>query len=176
MVIYFLRHANAGERKFSPAQDDKRPLDGLGIEQSHNVGRALAALKVRVDSLITSPLLRASQTAAIVSEALGREEKVTTDPALRPEGTFEAFLELVARHHRQKAIMVVGHNPNLSEFLNKFLSPNGATIFDLRKGAIAKVEKEGRRPPQLKWLLTAKLVRALQEASAKSSRPKTVLK
>ena len=53
MEIYFLRHANAGEPKLNPARDEQRPLDDLGIEQSHAVGRALAALKVKLDAIST---------------------------------------------------------------------------------------------------------------------------
>ncbi len=59
MEIYLLRHASAGEPKLNPAKDDERPLDKLGIEQSHNVGRALVGLQVSVDAIITSPLPRA---------------------------------------------------------------------------------------------------------------------
>ena len=76
MVIYFLRHANAGQKHFSdPAKDEKRPIDKIGEEQSHDVGRALAAIGVTVNVIISSPLTRAMQTAAIVSQELGHEEK-----------------------------------------------------------------------------------------------------
>ena len=86
MDIYFLRHANAGEPKLNPAKDEKRPIDKLGIEQSHDVGRALAALDVNPDVIISSPLRRATQTAAVVANELGHEDKVITDAALRPGG------------------------------------------------------------------------------------------
>src|ERR1022692_5018857 len=79
MDIYFLRHANAGEPKVNPARDEKRPLDKLGIEQSHDVGRALAALGVSPEVIISSPLRRAAQTAAVVANELGYEDKVTGD-------------------------------------------------------------------------------------------------
>ena len=55
MDIYFLRHASAGEANLNPTKDEKRPLDKLGIEQSHDVGRALAALNVTVDAVIFWP-------------------------------------------------------------------------------------------------------------------------
>ncbi len=67
MEIYFLRHASAGEAKLNPAKDEQRPLDKLGIEQCHIVGRALAALKLGLDAIISSPLVRAQQTASIVA-------------------------------------------------------------------------------------------------------------
>ncbi len=106
----------------SPAKDEKRPIDKLGIEQSHDVGRALAALDVSPDVIISSPLRRATQTAAVVANELGHEEKVITDAALRPEASYEKFLELLRRHSRRDAILVVGHNPSMTLFLNQVLT------------------------------------------------------
>jgi phosphohistidine phosphatase len=177
MDIYFLRHANAGEPKFSPAKDEKRPIDKLGIEQSHDVGRALAALDVNPDVIIASPLRRATQTAAVVANELGYEDKVITDVALRPEASYDKFQDLLRRHGRREAIMLVGHNPSMTEFLNKLVYGDGSpNSIELKKGAVAKVEKNGRRPAVLRWCMPPKVVRSIQQASANSSRPKTVRK
>jgi phosphohistidine phosphatase len=177
MDIYFLRHANAGEPKFSPAKDEKRPIDKLGIEQSHDVGRALAALDVSPDVIISSPLRRATQTAAVVANELGYEDKVITDVALRPEANYEKFQDLLRRHGRREAIMLVGHNPSMTEFLNRLVYVDGSpNSIELKKGAVAKVEKNGRRPAVLRWCMPPKVVRSIQQASASSSRPKTVRK
>jgi phosphohistidine phosphatase len=177
MDIYFLRHASAGEPKLNPAKDDERKLDKDGIEQCHVVGRALAALDVTVDAVITSPLPRAGETAKIVAEEIGHDSKVLTDAALKPGATYDDFQELLNRHSGKDAIMVVGHNPSMTEFLNKLLSgESGSDAIELKKGAIAKVEKDGRRPGILKWCMPPKVVRAIQQGSAKSSRPKTVSK
>src|ERR1017187_9933374 len=107
MDIYFLRHANAGDPKVNPAKDEKRPLDKLGIEQSHDMGRALAALDVSPDVIISSPLRRATQTAAVVANELGYEQKLISDAALRPGASYEKFLELLRRQSRRDAIIVV---------------------------------------------------------------------
>jgi phosphohistidine phosphatase len=177
MDLYFLRHASAGEAKLNPVKDEQRPLDKLGFEQSHNVGRALAALEVTLDLVVSSPLLRAVQTAAAVAEEIGFKKEVITDAALRPEATYPQFQELLAHHNRTEAILVVGHNPSLTEFLNKTLAGEAATIaIELKKGGIAKVERPAHDAAILKWYLPPKVVRAIQQASAKSSRPKTVSK
>ena len=84
MIIYFLRHASAGERKKSTKKDERRPLDAQGIEQCGDVGRALAALDVAVDAVISSPLKRATQTAALVGNEIGYERQLFIDNALRP--------------------------------------------------------------------------------------------
>jgi len=177
MEIYFLRHANAGEPKLSRAKDEQRPLDDLGIEQCHAVGRALSALDLELDVLISSPLLRARQTAAIVAEELGHKDEIVLDEALRPEAGYEKFEELLARHKDSDAIMVVGHNPSQTEFLNQLVSGSATEAIELKKCAVARVDKkESSQPATLKWLMPPKVVRAIQQASAKSSRPKTVSK
>jgi phosphohistidine phosphatase len=176
MDIYFLRHANAGEPKLNPAKDEKRPIDKLGIEQSHDVGRALAALDVNPDVIVSSPLRRATQTAALVANELGYKGKVIIDAALRPEATYEKFHDLLRRHSRRDAIMVVGHNPSMTIFLNQLLYASAPLPVELKKGGVAKVKKDGRKPAVLKWSMPPKVVRAIQQASASSSRPKTVPK
>ncbi|MFZ0315029.1 MAG: phosphohistidine phosphatase SixA [Candidatus Korobacteraceae bacterium] len=177
MDIYFLRHANAGEAKLNSAKDEKRPLDKLGIQQSHDVGRALAALEVTVDAIISSPLRRATQTASVVANEMGYEDEIVTDVALRPEATCQQFQELLRRYGRQDAILVVGHNPSMTEFVNQLLAGEAAPqAVEMKKGAIAKVEKTGLRPAVLKWYMPPKIVRSIQQASASNSRPKTVSK
>jgi len=176
MEIYFLRHANAGEPKLNRAKDEQRPLDKLGIEQCHIVGRALAALKIEFDAVISSPLVRARQTAEIAATAAGHERPVIIDDALRPEASYEQFEELLARHKDKDAIMVVGHNPSQTEFLNRLLTGGDSGPIDFKKGAIARVDTEPGKPAVLKWLMPPKVVKAIQQASARSSRPKTVSK
>jgi len=178
MVIYFLRHANAGSKHFSsPEKDEKRPIDKIGEEQSHDVGRALAYIGVTVNVIISSPLTRAVQTASIVAQELGHEEKIVQDDALRPEATFEQFKALLNRHKGKLATMVVGHDPSMTEFVNRVLSGGGPmAAVEMKKGGVAKVEKELRRPAVLRWCMPPKIVQRIQRSSAKSSRPKTDLK
>jgi phosphohistidine phosphatase len=173
MIVYFLRHANAGTHLANPKKDEKRGLDKEGIEQCGYVGRALAALDVQVDTVISSPLKRATQTAALIGNEMGHEGKLQIDPSLRPQATFADFRKLLDKCAQQEAIMVVGHNPNLSEFLARVISDAGCEAgLELRKGAVAKVELR-RTSGSLQWVLTPKVLRALYAAAAESSRPKS---
>lgn len=173
MIVYFLRHANAGERMVNPKKDEKRALDGAGIEQCGYVGRALAAMDVQVEVIISSPLKRAAQTASLIGNELSYEGKLQLEDALRPGASFADFRKLLDKYAKLENIMVVGHNPNLSEFLGRCISETGceATV-DLKKGAVAKVEL-GRNLAVLQWCLTPKVIRALYGATTDSSRPKT---
>ena len=173
-----MRHANAGEPKLNPAKDAKRPLDKLGIEQSHDVGRALAALDhhSRRDHLQSADARHADRRSGGQRDRITKN-KIVTDDALRPEASYEQFQDLLRRYSRKDAIMVVGHNPSMTEFLNKLLSGSARRMLvELKKGAVAKVEKEGRKAAVLKWCMPPKVVRSIQQASASSSRPKTVSK
>jgi phosphohistidine phosphatase len=173
MIVYFLRHASAGERLSNPKKDEKRALDRAGMEQCGDVGRALLALDVQVDMIISSPLKRSAQTAALVGNEIGYEGKLQFDDGLRPAATFVEFRKLLDKCARYETIMVVGHNPNLSEFLGRAISETGCEAsVELKKGAVARVEM-GRSSAALHWCITPKVVRALYAAAAESSRPKT---
>jgi phosphohistidine phosphatase len=172
MIIYFLRHASAGEHIANPKKDEKRALDKSGIEQCGYVGRALNALDVHVDVIISSPLKRAAQTASLVGNELSYEGKLQLEEALRPTTTFSDFRQLLDRYGKYDSIMCVGHNPNLSEFLGRAISGAGCEAsIELKKGAVAKVEM-GRNSAVLQWCLTPKILRDLYAAAAESSRPK----
>ena len=173
MIVYFLRHANAGEPLPSPKKDEKRGLDKEGIELCGYVGRALAAMDMQVDAIISSPLKRSTQTASLVGNEMGFEGKLQIEPALRPQATFADFRKMLDKYTRHEAIMVVGHNPNLSEFLGRIISDSGCEAStELRKGAVARVELR-RSSGTLYWCLTPKILRTLYAAAAESSRPKS---
>lgn len=173
MIVYFLRHASAGNHLASPAKDDRRPLDEEGMLQARYVGRMLANLDVQVEQILSSPLKRARQTASLVANELAFENNVDVDEALRPQAQFPQFQAMLSRLRDRDAIMVVGHNPSLADFLSKTISgTGGAAQIDFKKGAVAKVELNGRKGT-LSWLATPKLARSLQPSRKPSSRPKT---
>jgi phosphohistidine phosphatase len=172
MIVYFLRHASAGQHKISPKQDEKRPLDKVGEQQCHEIGRALAALGVKVESLISSPLTRAMQTAELAAQELGYKGKIDANDAMRPEAGYDQFQDLLTQYRKNEAIMVVGHNPSITEFLLRLLTGSDRSeCVDFKKGAVARVEVENAHGV-LNWLLTPKMASKLQALSAKSSRPK----
>ncbi|MGH9538618.1 MAG: SixA phosphatase family protein [Terriglobales bacterium] len=173
MIIYFLRHASADEPLSNPKKDEKRALDETGVEQCGYVGRALTALDVQVDAILSSPLKRAAQTASLVGNEMGHEGKLQFEDALRPNATFADFRKLLDKYSKLDSIMVVGHNPTLSEFLGRSISETGCeAVVDLKKGAVARVDMS-RNAASLTWCLTPKVLRTLYAAAAESSRPKT---
>jgi len=173
MIIYFLRHASAGKNLSDPKKDERRPLDEEGILQARYIGRMLAILDVQVDQIISSRLKRALQTASLVANELAHESPIRTDDALAPDASFDQFRAMLSRLRKAEAIIVVGHNPNLTEFLSKTMSgSSGDAQIDFKKGAVAKVEMDGRTGT-LHWLVVPKIARVLQNSLKASSRPKT---
>jgi len=157
----------------NPKKDEKRGLDKDGIEQCGYMGRALAALDVQVDTIISSPLKRATQTASLVGNEMGHEGKLQIDGALRPGATFAEFRKLLDKYAQQEAIMVVGHNPNLSEFLGRVIADGTSEAsVDLKKGAVARVDVS-RNAGVLQWCVTPKVLRTLYASAAESVRPKS---
>ncbi|HEV3510509.1 MAG TPA: histidine phosphatase family protein [Candidatus Sulfotelmatobacter sp.] len=173
MILYFLRHASAGEHLMNPKKDEKRALDKDGIEQCGYIGRALAALNVQVDTMVSSPLKRCTQTASLVGNEIGYEGKLQIDAGLRPGAGFADFRKILEKYAKQEAVMVVGHNPNLSQFLGAVVSDSGCEAsVDLKKGAVARVEMR-RTTGTLQWCLTPKVLRTLYDTAVESARPKT---
>ena|SRR5579872_1087554 len=175
MIVYFIRHASAGERLDNPTKDEKRPLDEEGVLQCRSMGRILAAFEVRPDVILSSPLKRAVQTASSVANELGHEGKIFLEDALRPEARFEDFLEALRAHIRAESVIVVGHRPSIDEFVSRILGSQAGTrpAVTMKKGTVAKVDLERRLRGTLQWCITPRMVRAIQESLNKSSRPKT---
>jgi len=173
MIIYFLRHANAGEKRADPVKDEKRPLDKDGVLQCRYIGALLAALDVQVDQIVSSPLKRATQTASLVGNDIGFDAKLQISDSLRPSATFEDFRELVQACAKYEAIMVVGHNPNLTEFVSQIVTNGGSRkSIELKKGGIARVDYSPKRSV-LNWMVTPRLARALYNSAHSKSLPKT---
>ena len=93
MFLYFLRHASAGQPLSSAKKDEKRGLDKDGIEQCGYIGRALAALGVQVEIIVTSPLKRSTQIAALVGNEMGHEGKLVVEKRPASAGRLLGFSE-----------------------------------------------------------------------------------
>jgi len=172
MILYLMRHANAGLSRENPALDAKRGLVKEGKEQCMLMARVLSALKVQVDVIVSSPLKRALQTAQFVGTELGYEAKVEVSKALAPGADYASFQLLLAKYADREGVLVVGHNPNLFQFLGRMVTGNGGAAIRLRKGSVARIRMD-RHPALLQWLIDPRTASSIYASVAKSSRPKT---
>jgi len=172
MILYLMRHANAGIARGNPLLDAKRGLVKEGKEQCMLMARVLGALKVQVDVIVASPLKRALQTAQFVGTELGYEAKVEVSPALALDASYADFQDLLAKYADYDGVLVVGHNPNVFQFLGRMITGNGGAAIRMRKGSIARVDMD-HHPARLQWLIDPRTARAIYASVTKSSRPKT---
>jgi phosphohistidine phosphatase len=174
MNLYLLRHASAGTRRPNPTIDDKRPIDKAGREHCIHLAQVLNTFNISFDLVLSSPLKRCLQTASFVSNEMGYDAPVHIARALAPAGTYAEFQQLLAQCAKHENVLMVGHNPNITQFLGAMLTPaasKATAAVRMRKGSIARVNLE--KQATLAWLLDPRMVRALYMSSAKSSRRKT---
>jgi phosphohistidine phosphatase len=150
MILYFMRHAEAEET--SPEGDAGRKLTPKGLQRAQDAGRALAALEVTVDLVLTSPLARALETADAVLEALEAEVALADDLAGKLN---VATLKGMVEERVAARVMLVGHEPDMSRTIEELI---GGGRVEMKKGAVACVEMVGIAPGSgvLRWLLTGK--------------------
>jgi phosphohistidine phosphatase len=172
MILYLMRHANAGLHRENAALDVKRSLLREGKEQCILMARVMNALKVQVDVIVSSPLKRSLQTAQLVGTELGYEAKVEISPALDVDASYADFQEMLAHYGDRDGVLAVGHNPNVFQFLGRLIAGKGGAAIRMRKGSVARIDLD-RHPPLLQWLVDPRSARAIYASVQKSSRPKT---
>ncbi len=161
MEIYILRHGIA-EPRGARVEDEKRALTKEGIEKLRRVLAVAREAKVAPAVILTSPYLRALQTAEAASVALGA--KIVQTDSLKPESSPQEVWDDVRGRH-EKSIMLVGHEPLLGQTLSFLLGASWALV-DLKKGALARIEVEqSAKSPRgvLEWVLTPKLATAVTQ-------------
>lgn len=166
MELYILRHGEAGKRVPIAARDTERALTAAGKEEVGEVGEAMSKLGFKFDTVATSPLKRAKDTAMIVNKALNRKGSVEEWQELTPEGSRDAFYRRLQKLKAGSEVLVVGHEPYLTTAINEIAGRgrSGDVRILLRKAGLARVTVAGFSPRingELRWLLTPKLIRKM---------------
>ncbi len=171
MNLYFMRHGAAvAADDPSVATDAERPLTHKGAKRLRRAGRGLHRFDIPFDAILTSPVLRARQSAEIIAAALGLESRLEEVSGLAPESTVELLLIDLARYHDREHLLLVGHEPLLSKTIGSLLCGGHGLEIDLRKGSLCRIEIDGLPPSSpaiLHWLLTPKQLRLLGTRAAK---------
>lgn len=165
MFIYILRHAIAVQRGTSAYTNDDRPLTEDGIEKMQKAARGIASLIDHIDVILTSPLLRAHDTAKLVAEARGADHKIEICRELLPGNSSKKLLLYLAKYKSLKNVMIVGHEPDIGYIASALLGSN-ASIIEFKKGALCCIEV-ATLPPRsagkLHWHLQPKQLRDLKK-------------
>lgn len=156
--LHLLRHADAGDPVAWKGSDADRPLSAKGEKQAERLGRFLKDVGFRPDAIISSPKIRAAQTAEIVARHLGLP--VTTDDRLA--GAVDlAGVEAILRHAGDPTPtrpVLVGHDPDFSDLLEGLTGLSGLTM---KKGAFVRIDAERIEPAAgtLRWLVPPDLLK-----------------
>lgn len=160
LELYLIRHGEAAERGEEYPDDSKRPLTSRGIARLKKEVKALEALGVELDQIITSPLVRTRQTADVFAEGLKSKPPVATSDALAPAGTPAGVMQEVGRHMRKGRIALVGHEPNLGELAARLIGARTPLAF--KKGGVCRIDFSVFPPKgigQLMWFVTPRMLR-----------------
>lgn len=165
MELLILRHAIACPRDAKRWPDDnERPLTAEGAKRARRAAAGLKRLIGRPTLVLTSPLVRARDTATIFAQAARWPKAIECD-ALSPEASPEEVLEALRRHEKVTRAAVVGHQPHLGRLLALCVrGPAQPDAFELKKSGIACVTFEGTARAGrgvLTWLLIPRLLRQL---------------
>lgn len=163
MNLYILRHGIAADRDMRKYPDDGlRPLTAKGMDRMRREAKGMNAIGVAPDVIITSPLVRAIQTAEITQQGLKTSPQMETSHALVPGAHPSLVLqELAASHSATGSVMVVGHEPHLSSLVSYILTGEISWLIRLKKGGLCSIDLLPSGRGQLQWALAPRQLRAL---------------
>jgi phosphohistidine phosphatase len=169
MKLYVVRHAIAADRQDWEGQDDsQRPLTDRGREKMGQIVRGLGKLGVELDLIVTSPYVRARDTAAILADGLGLKASIIKfSDALVPTVEPSELLKEIAENLNVASLAVVGHEPHLSGFISYLLTGGTEMSTDLKKGGVCLLDRASHAQgwlATLEWLLTPKAMIAIGES------------
>ncbi len=155
MQLLLLRHGVAEPWETWPRSDAERPLTPQGRKAMTRAAAAFAELGLAPDLIITSPLVRARQTAEIVAGKLAAADRLVQDARLEPGFDAAALSDVVAEHRGSDVLMLVGHEPDLSSVI-AWLIGGGSVV--CKKGGLARVDlvEVAAGGGELVWLLPPK--------------------
>jgi phosphohistidine phosphatase len=162
MILYLVRHGIAIDRTDSKSPPEpERPLTAKGVQKTRSAALGLKELGVNPDVFITSPYVRAAQTAEIFAETLGfSTEKIRASDALKPAGNPDEILKEMARL-KAKEVMCFGHAPHLDQMIAHLVGARG-DFTSLKKAGVACFERKAAAGAwELLWIVTPKMLRQL---------------
>ena len=158
MKLIFVRHGLAGDKvkyALSGKPDSGRPLTAKGVKKMKKGAAGLKKITGGVDAVVSSPYLRAVQTAEILAKKLGIKQ-VRKTVSLTPTGRLTELLSYIRKFAPGATVVLAGHEPYLSCIVSQFLRGPGQSFVSIGKGGACMVEFKERPAPgkaALVWLL-----------------------
>jgi phosphohistidine phosphatase len=154
MDLFLIRHTKAHDGN-AYGSDSHRPLTADGRRAARAVGEALRKKDVRFDAIVTSPLVRAVETAELVALETKYDGALAVSDSLEPGGSVQEIVERLivpAADHGGDTLALVGHEPSMGNLLSALLGKPGLS---LSKGAAVRLDWNGKRA-KLVWSVKPK--------------------
>lgn len=160
MNLYIVRHAIAVERGTAGYDDDndgERPLTDEGRKKMKKIVKGLRQLDIELDLILTSPYVRAHDTADILASGFKMKKKIAITDNLIPPGNFDKLIDEINEKYNVGSLALVGHEPMLSSFTSFLMSGNREAAITLKKGGVCLLSADDlqqARRATVQWLLT----------------------
>ena len=159
MNLYIIRHAIAVDEADSDYESDsERPLTDKGRKKMRQIAKALRHLGVEFDLILSSPYVRACETAEILAEVFKMKDKIVFNDHLIPEGNPELLIGEINEKHSVDSLAIVGHEPYLSALIGVLTADTAKIEITLKKGGVGYLSADDLHHQDhratLEWLLT----------------------
>jgi phosphohistidine phosphatase len=158
MDLYILRHGLSVDRsEWLHNRDRDRPLTKEGKKRIRRIAKTMARLGLQFDWILSSPYVRARDTALIVADLLGLQKSVELRDELTPMGNPEELTKLLASRKTSERVLIVGHEPFLSRYASVLLTGHAVPRVRFKKAGLCKLAIARLRfaaCAELEWLLT----------------------
>ncbi|NWG08071.1 MAG: phosphohistidine phosphatase SixA [Chloroflexi bacterium] len=165
MKIYLIRHSNAVDPGTSGNEDDSlRPLTEKGRDKMKEIALSLKALELKPDLIVSSPYIRARETAEILAKVLKYRKELLFNDALVPTGAADDIIGEINEKYSVDELVLVGHEPCLSSLAGTLIAENPNLGIELKKGGVCCLSVDNLRTERkafLEWLLTPKILTGL---------------
>jgi phosphohistidine phosphatase len=158
MDLYIIRHAIAVDEGSPEYEDDSlRPLSDKGKKKMRQIANGLHELGVDFDLILSSPYIRAKETAEILADVFKIKKDVEFSDNLIPTGDPDLLISEINENYSVDSIALVGHEPHLTALIGLLVSENASIDMSLKKGGMCRLSADDlhhTRKATLEWLLT----------------------
>jgi phosphohistidine phosphatase len=158
MKLYIVRHAIAEDREsFEGKDDSQRPLTDTGRKKMKKIAKGLRQFGVQLDMIVSSPYVRARDTAEILASEFNMKDKLDFSESLVPPGNFDKLIGEINDTYNVNSLALVGHEPSLSQLISLLATGGSGLAVTMKKGGVCCLSadalgKDGRAT--IEWLLT----------------------
>lgn len=162
MDLYLLRHGKSEKTIPAGGSDNERTLTGRGKSEMREVAAWMCSQGCVIDCIVTSPLTRARETAAIIAEVYPAARGPELWEELSPGVELDRLLSRIREQHKSPSLLLIGHEPSMSACIGRIISGSRNVQIVLKKGGLAKIVNfipSENSSGDLTWLLTPRHMR-----------------